>query len=106
MNLDETRECYLEAEDEQQKQLDEAVRDRDAVSWAISKDLEQLNRYKKSDYNSFLQQAGFEVLSVQNIYEIDGDVFQNEPQDINEKFSGYLDEDLRASHLSIAAKKM
>jgi hypothetical protein len=37
LNLDETRQCYLEAEDEQQKQLDEAVRDRDAVSWAMSK---------------------------------------------------------------------
>ena len=37
LNLEETRNCYLEAEDEQQKQLDEAVRDRDAVSWAISK---------------------------------------------------------------------
>jgi hypothetical protein len=37
LNLDETRKCYLEAEDEQQKQLDEAVFDRDAVSWAISK---------------------------------------------------------------------
>lgn len=37
LNLDETRECYLEAEYEQQKQLDEAVRDRDAVAWAISK---------------------------------------------------------------------
>ena len=37
LNLDETRECYLEAEDEQQKQLDEAVGDREAVSWAISK---------------------------------------------------------------------
>ncbi len=37
LNLNETRECYLEAEDEQQKQLDEAVRDRDTVFWAISK---------------------------------------------------------------------
>jgi len=37
LNLEETRKCYLEAEDEQQKQLDEAVGDREAVSWAISK---------------------------------------------------------------------
>ena len=37
LNLAETRECYSDAEDQQQKQLDEVVCDREAVSWAISK---------------------------------------------------------------------
>lgn len=37
LNLDETRECYCEAESLQQKQYREAVSDRDAVSWAISR---------------------------------------------------------------------
>jgi hypothetical protein len=37
LNLPKPRECYSEAEYEQEKQLDEAVHDRDAVVWAIAK---------------------------------------------------------------------
>ena len=37
LNLDETREYYSEAESEQRKQYYEAVRDRDAVDWTITK---------------------------------------------------------------------
>lgn len=37
LNLDEARECYFEAESLQQKQYREAVSDRDAVSWGISR---------------------------------------------------------------------
>ena len=37
LNLNETRECYSEAESLQLKQYSEAVSDRDVVSWAISR---------------------------------------------------------------------
>jgi len=37
LNLPEPRQCYSEAEYEQQKQLNEAVRDRDAVLWAMTR---------------------------------------------------------------------
>lgn len=37
LNLEETRECYCQAESLQQKQYYEAVSDRDAVGWAITR---------------------------------------------------------------------